>query len=65
MNLGEMRNAHNILVGNVRGSYHFVIMGGYEDNFRMDLKGIGHQAVDWICLSQDRVTVAGFCEHYS
>jgi hypothetical protein len=40
-----MRNAHNTLVGKPGRRW--------QDNIRMDLRGIGWKGVDWINLAQD------------
>jgi hypothetical protein len=53
--MGEMRNAHNILVtkpeakkprGRPRGTL--------EHNIKMDVREIGYDNVDWIYLAHDR-----------
>jgi hypothetical protein len=53
--IGEVRGAHNILVGKPEGRRP---LGRprcrWEDNIKMDLREIGFGDVDWICLAQDR-----------
>jgi hypothetical protein len=36
----------------------------WDDNIRMDLREIGWEGVDWICLALDR-DHRSFCEHSS
>jgi hypothetical protein len=58
--MGEVRGAYNVLVGRPEGRRP---LGRprrrWEDNMKMDLRGIGFGDVDWIHLAQDR----GSCEH--
>jgi hypothetical protein len=53
--MGEMRSAHNILVGRPEGRRP---LGRprhrWDDNIKMDLGEIGFGDVDWIHLAQDR-----------
>jgi hypothetical protein len=53
--MGEVRGAHNILVGRTEGRRP---LGRprhrWEDNIKMDLREIGFGVVDWIHLAQDR-----------
>jgi hypothetical protein len=53
--MGEKRNAYRILVGKPEEKRP---LGRprhkWEDNIRMDLRGIGWSAMDWIDLAQDR-----------
>jgi hypothetical protein len=53
--MGEMRNAHKVLVGKPEGKWS---LGRprrrCEDNIRMHLGGIGCEGVDWMHLAQDR-----------
>jgi hypothetical protein len=53
--LGEMRNAHKMLVGKAQSKRP---LGRprrrWEDNIQMDLKKIGWEGVNWIHLAQDR-----------
>jgi hypothetical protein len=44
--MGEKRNAYRILVGRLRRRW--------ENNTKMDLRGIGWGCMDWIDLAQDR-----------
>jgi hypothetical protein len=37
----------------------------WEDNIKMDLRGIGWGGMDWIHLAQDKKPVEGSCEHSS
>jgi hypothetical protein len=54
--MGEMRNAYNILVGKSEVKRPFGIPRlRWEDNIKMDLKEIGWEGVDWIHQVQDRV----------
>jgi hypothetical protein len=54
--MGEMRNLYRILVGKPERK---TPLGRrrWEDNIRMDLRGIGWGGMDWIDLAQ------GPCEH--
>jgi hypothetical protein len=53
--LGDVRNAHTILVGKPEGKRPLRRSWcRLEDNIRMDLKEIGWERVDWIHLVQDR-----------
>jgi hypothetical protein len=53
--MGEVRGAHNILVGKPEGKRP---LGRpkcrWEDNIKMELEEIGFGDVDWIHLAQDR-----------
>jgi hypothetical protein len=49
--MGEMRNAYNILVGKPEGKRLFIRP---RHRYRMDLKEIGCENMDWIHLAQDR-----------
>jgi hypothetical protein len=53
--MGEVRGAHNILVGRPEGRRP---LGRprhrWEDNIKMDLREIGYGVVDWIHLAQGR-----------
>jgi len=52
--MGEMRNAYNILVGKLEGKRTLGIPRcRWEDNFILDLREIGWACVDWIHLAQD------------
>jgi hypothetical protein len=53
--LGDMRNANKILVGNSEGMNPLgVSRHRWEDNFRMAVREIGLEVVDWMHLAQDR-----------
>jgi hypothetical protein len=53
--MGEMRNAYNILVGDLEGKRPLRRSRcRWEDNIKMDLKETGLQRVEWIHLVQDR-----------
>jgi hypothetical protein len=53
--MDEMRNAYKILVGNPEGKRPLRRpRRGWEDNIKMDLKGIGLEGVDWNHLVQNR-----------
>jgi hypothetical protein len=53
--MGEKRNAYRILVGKPEGRRP---LGRprrrWVDNIEMDLREIGRDGVDWVCLAQDR-----------
>jgi hypothetical protein len=53
--MGQMRNACNILVGKHEGKR---LLGRpsrrREDNFKMDLREIGWEVMDWMQLAQYR-----------
>jgi hypothetical protein len=53
--MGQMRNAYNILVGKPEAKRP---LGRprhrWKDNFRMDLREIGWEGMDWVHLAQDR-----------
>jgi ribosome biogenesis protein Nip4 len=52
--MGDMRNAHNILVGKSEGKRPLRIpKHRWEDNIRMDLREIGWDDVDWLHLAQE------------
>jgi hypothetical protein len=52
--MGEMRNAHKMLVGKPEGKRPLgKPRRRWEDNIRMDLSEIGWEGVDWIHLPQD------------
>jgi hypothetical protein len=52
---GAKLNAYRILVEKPEGKR---LLGGprrrWEDNIKMDLRGIGRDSMDWIDLAQDR-----------
>jgi hypothetical protein len=62
--MGEGRGVHRVLVWSPEGKRP---LGRprrrWEDNINMDLSQIGIDGTNWIRLAQDRVQVAGFCEH--
>jgi hypothetical protein len=51
----EMRTAYDILIGKPKGTGH---LGRnrrrYEDNIKMDLRGIEWEGVDFMYLAQDK-----------
>jgi hypothetical protein len=53
--MGEIRNAHSILVGTPEGKRP---LGrprhGWEYNIRIDLRETGWECVEWIHLARDR-----------
>jgi hypothetical protein len=53
--VGENRNAYRILVGKPEGK---ISLGTprrrWEDNIKMNLRGIGWDGTNWINLAQDR-----------
>jgi hypothetical protein len=53
--MGERRNAYRVLVRKPEGQRPLRRhRRKWEDNIKMDLKGIGWDGVDWIDLTQDR-----------
>jgi len=53
--MGDIRIAHSILIGKPKGRRPLGrSRRRWEDNIRMDLKGIEWEGVDWIYLAQDR-----------
>jgi hypothetical protein len=53
--MGDMKNAHNILVGKSEGRRPLErTRPRYEDNIRMYFRDIGWEGVDWMHLAQDR-----------
>jgi len=53
--MGEMKIAQNILVGKREGKRPLGIpRRRYEDNIRIDVKGIVWEDMNWIDLTQDR-----------
>jgi hypothetical protein len=53
--MGEMRNAYKILVGKPEGKRPLGrLRRRWEDNIGIDLREVGWEGVDWICLAQDR-----------
>jgi hypothetical protein len=52
---GEKRNSRRILVGKPDGTRSLRRpRRRWEDNIKMDLRGIGWGGMDWIDLAQDR-----------
>jgi len=49
--LGEMKNAHKMLVGRTERKRH---RHRWEDNIRMDLGKIWWEVMDWIHMAWDR-----------
>jgi hypothetical protein len=53
--MGAKRNAYRILVGKPERKIPLVRPGRrWEDNNKMDRRGIGWGGIDWIDLAQDR-----------
>jgi hypothetical protein len=53
--IGEMRNAHNPLVGKPEGKRQLGrLRRTWEDNIRMDLRETGCECMDCVHLAQDR-----------
>jgi hypothetical protein len=53
--MGERRGAYRALVGKPEGRRPLGRPGSrWEDNIKMDLRGVGWGDVDWIDLAQDR-----------
>jgi hypothetical protein len=53
--MGEKRNAYRILVGQPEGKRPLVRpRRKWEDNIKMDLRGIGWGGMEWIHLAQDQ-----------
>jgi hypothetical protein len=53
--MGEKRKAYRILVGKPEGNRLLLRFRlRWEDNIKMDLRGIGWGGMDWIHLAQDR-----------
>jgi hypothetical protein len=52
--MGEMRSAYIILVGKPERKNYLEDRHKWKDNIRIDLREIGWEVVDWICLAQDR-----------
>jgi hypothetical protein len=49
--MGEMRNAHRILVRSPEGQRHLRPGSSCEDNFKMDVKEIGCKVAEWTQLA--------------
>jgi hypothetical protein len=59
----EKRNAYRILMGKPEGKRPLVRpRHKYEDNIKIELRGIGWGVMDWIHLAQDRDRWRS-CEH--
>jgi hypothetical protein len=53
--MDDNRNAYGVLVENLEGKRSLGRPGrGWEDNIKMDLRGIESGAMDWIHLTQNR-----------
>ncbi|KAJ4439888.1 hypothetical protein ANN_08017 [Periplaneta americana] len=53
--MGESRNAYRVLVGRPEGRRPLGMpRRRWEDNIKMDLRGVGYDDRDWINLAQDR-----------
>jgi hypothetical protein len=53
--MGQRRGAYSVLVGKLEGKRPIGRpRRRWKDNFRMDLREIGCEGVDWIDLPQDR-----------
>jgi hypothetical protein len=62
--MGEARNPNKFFTGKPEGKRPpGRLRRRYEDNIKMDIKGIGSKDVDWINLTQYRKPVAGSCEN--
>jgi hypothetical protein len=55
---GKMKNALKILVEKSEGKTAFAIERHWynNDNINMDIKEIGHDSIDWLCLNPDTET---------
>jgi hypothetical protein len=54
--MGDMRNAYSILVGKSEGKrQHGRTRHSWEDNIRMDLRGVGWEVLDWTYLARNRI----------
>jgi hypothetical protein len=59
--MGEGRDVHRVLVGRTERKRPLGRpMRRWEDNINMDLREIGIDGVNWICLAQDRVQWRAF-----
>jgi hypothetical protein len=53
--MGKKRNAYRILMGKPEGKRPLgTLRRRWEDNIKMDLRGVGWGGMDWIDLAQDR-----------
>jgi hypothetical protein len=53
--MGEMRNAYTVLIRILEGKRpQGRPRHKWEDNIRMDIRKIGWESIDWMCLAQDR-----------
>jgi hypothetical protein len=53
--MGEKRNAYRVLVGKPEGERPLGrLKSRWEDNIKMDCRGIGWGGMDWIHLAQNR-----------
>jgi hypothetical protein len=54
--MGQMRNIYKILIESPKGKIPlWRTRRKWDDNIKMDLKGIGYADVKWIHLAQERV----------
>jgi hypothetical protein len=52
--IGEMKNAHNVLIAKPEGKRPLGrSRRRWEDNVKMDLKEVGWEGGDWMRLTQD------------
>jgi len=53
--VGEMRNVYRVFVGKLEGKGQLERPSGrWEDNIRMNRRGIGWVGVNWMHLTQER-----------
>jgi hypothetical protein len=54
--MGKMRNEYKILAGKPERRRPLALRRRYwEDNIKMDLRGLWWESMDWMHLAQDRV----------
>jgi hypothetical protein len=46
--IGEIRNAYKLLVGKMKGRFHFGARRRWEGNIKINLKEIGREGLEWI-----------------
>jgi hypothetical protein len=62
--MGEGRGVYRVLVGRPEGKRPLGIpRRRWEDNIKLDLRETGIDGANWIRLAQNRIWLAGFCEH--